>query len=1453
MSKSDEPLRKHYKYTTVTGDKVLRDELNRLTRRRSRAIDDDLLPESAPTRSEDVSESLTGLALSGGGIRSGALGLGILQALYRNGLLPFFDYMSTVSGGGYAGAYLSSAGSRIRRDTDPSSTLSNSHDDTVPYGRLKAFHDGEGLSERMLQFIFGGHYLLRTRRFFNRHLMGLLSIWFLTFTGLSSLAALAAVLFRQLDEPIARHFLVGLGFRTDISRGFFPVMLLLVLWCICWGVSFFRASGNMARAQGRFAAKLIPITVGTFGICVAALLGNGEFSLEWLSDPHGLDIAGVFSSAETFFRMAIYGVIGVGLLPFLNPIALIRSGASPKSTSDRVIFSIASRVLLYGLPFLLVSWFAREDISSWTKHRFVSKEIRDVGLRGEHDTETDHTTSTSADRKAPASDIGHHRKKPEDWNDYVALTRSEIAHWNDWQPAWAPFWTSFRAEADEDRRLRYLPVKQAEKALEAAEADANKKSEAAKTATEEATNALTAALDTGPELPEANGQKTESGGNQPEKKVGEPETPNAAMKTMERLAQIEKAEAETRRSKTAAAAKAAEAARTVAILKLDKAKTDSIAAKEDAEQSKRRVAEFLWERLQTSIRPTDPHAPAAGQIVNLPKVPGNADEPDPPYGDLTFNTVEEVMSRIHIESLALQALHACTDQKTDNYAPDGLHLFVDRLLSLASLGPDSLHGAASQNSLGQFVLRRQRLTHLRNWLADHLSRILETTNLGKECDWSEPDLTAIATLNKTLTSDRKSRQQALAPLVERAALMSGRHKSVAANDGSVTTSVGTLNGIVTEIPPGIQTLSDAERRDLAQLNRSILDAAFPETLRDPSTVFASSVLEFDQARRWTMFWCCLGLFVVAALVININATTLHGFYARELANNWVQADQDTDLPLSEVDATDQCLPYHILSGSVHWTGKRNKAAGDMVRDHFLLSPMYCGCEKTGFVPTSLYNDDELGLGDAIAISGAAVSPIQQGNPLLQTLLWLANLRLGQWLPNPNHGTFLPTKSRKLVARTPVTPMRLLWRLFQTAESRPFLFVTDGGHHENLGIGPLLKRRCRFILAIDGGEDADYAFTDLSRLMRWARVKHNVRLQPVDSLIGTSAPVTASMQAAADANPAPEKAAPRSAIDAWNDLAPEVVHRLSPERLSKRHFVVLRVFYPDVEGPAWLVYAKTSLTGDEPAELIRYAESDKKFPHNPTSNQFYAPDRFEAYRQLGEHIVDSMIGQLPSIIAGKMDEHENRPEAPYLGGLLHRIDRARQIQRLNIGAAPPTPEALRLIELLRGRQAGSDAQDQLSRRLTIHPLFVSELLQAALYSGTPLKPRLMSFLFPELGAESSAARQVFTNLRLPGRANAMRNFTPHEGFVPDRKLVTSMLQLAELLAVIPEDATDTQYGQHLVEYDAVYQLLTTIRNYVQSGPDRQRIDSLPQEAASVTSSQKKKTTRRRKAADTPPAQ
>ena len=65
------------------------------------------VPEDAPR---------VGVALSGGGIRSATFNLGILQALAKQNMLPQFDYLSTVSGGGYFGGFLGAMFNRAGAD-----------------------------------------------------------------------------------------------------------------------------------------------------------------------------------------------------------------------------------------------------------------------------------------------------------------------------------------------------------------------------------------------------------------------------------------------------------------------------------------------------------------------------------------------------------------------------------------------------------------------------------------------------------------------------------------------------------------------------------------------------------------------------------------------------------------------------------------------------------------------------------------------------------------------------------------------------------------------------------------------------------------------------------------------------------------------------------------------------------------------------------------------------------------------------------------------------------------------------------------------------------------------------------------------------------------------------------------------------------------------------------------
>ena len=68
-----------------------------------------------PTHPPEV-HNLVGLAFSGGGIRSASFNLGVLQGLESRGVLWIFDYLSTVSGGGFIGSWWSAWLSREKRE-----------------------------------------------------------------------------------------------------------------------------------------------------------------------------------------------------------------------------------------------------------------------------------------------------------------------------------------------------------------------------------------------------------------------------------------------------------------------------------------------------------------------------------------------------------------------------------------------------------------------------------------------------------------------------------------------------------------------------------------------------------------------------------------------------------------------------------------------------------------------------------------------------------------------------------------------------------------------------------------------------------------------------------------------------------------------------------------------------------------------------------------------------------------------------------------------------------------------------------------------------------------------------------------------------------------------------------------------------------------------------------------
>ena len=101
---------------------------------------------------------------------------------------------------------------------------------------------------------------------------------------------------------------------------------------------------------------------------------------------------------------------------------------------------------------------------------------------------------------------------------------------------------------------------------------------------------------------------------------------------------------------------------------------------------------------------------------------------------------------------------------------------------------------------------------------------------------------------------------------------------------------------------------------------------------------------------------------------------------------------------------------------------------------------------------------------------------------LTPTLALLNVRLGFWLKNPRYA------ERGGEGRPRPSPF-YLWseisgRLYENSDA---VYLTDGGHIENLGIYELLRRRCRVIIAVDAEADAPMNFSSLVTLQRYARI------------------------------------------------------------------------------------------------------------------------------------------------------------------------------------------------------------------------------------------------------------------------------------------------------------------------------------------------------------------------------
>jgi hypothetical protein len=341
-------------------------------------------------------------------------------------------------------------------------------------------------------------------------------------------------------------------------------------------------------------------------------------------------------------------------------------------------------------------------------------------------------------------------------------------------------------------------------------------------------------------------------------------------------------------------------------------------------------------------------------------------------------------------------------------------------------------------------------------------------------------------------------------------------------------------------------------------------------------------------------------------LINVNKFSLHAIYRNRLVRAYLGAsnskrdpnpftgfDPADNLPLQELrDPKNSALPQrplHIINMALNLVTGENLAWQQRKAETFTASTLHCGNFRLGYRFTKHYAVGHLktglSLGTAVAISGAAASPNQgyHSSPMVALLMTLFNVRLGWWLGNPGamgHATFSDP--------APHSPVRHMVKegLGLTDSSSPYVYLSDGGHFENLGLYEMILRRCRLIVVSDAGCDPDCSLEDLGNAIRKIRIDLGVKI----------------------------------------DLKKFEIFSRTDEEGKKvgRYCAIGEIDYStvDVDGrKGTLIYIKPALLGNESRDIFNYSRQSEEFPHESTGDQWFNESQFESYRALGQRTID----------------------------------------------------------------------------------------------------------------------------------------------------------------------------------------------------------------------------------------
>jgi hypothetical protein len=370
---------------------------------------------------------------------------------------------------------------------------------------------------------------------------------------------------------------------------------------------------------------------------------------------------------------------------------------------------------------------------------------------------------------------------------------------------------------------------------------------------------------------------------------------------------------------------------------------------------------------------------------------------------------------------------------------------------------------------------------------------------------------------------------------------------------------------------------------------TLINQQLADTLHNAGVPFSNAVL----------FAIEIAAAMIASYRVNVNKFSLHAMYRMRLIRAYLGAsntkrdpnpftgfDPGDNMPMQKLSAE---KPLHVLNLCLNLVSGSKLAWQQRKAESFTVTRLHAGSLRVGYQPSTIYGHGSLpggiSLGTAMAISGAAASPNMgyHSSPLASIVMTLFNARLGWWLANPGEaGRNFWDEDGPAFGIRPF----LDEALGRTTDENRYVYLSDGGHFENLGIYEMVVRRCKYIVVIDAGADGDYTKEDLGSAVRKIRIDLGISIEfpwgiDIDKKLGAKGR--------------------RCALGT-------IRYDLMDEGAEAGE----------------LLYIKPVLTGNEPADVKNYGCASPQFPQEPTSDQWFTESQFESYRRLGACSIEEIV-------------------------------------------------------------------------------------------------------------------------------------------------------------------------------------------------------------------------------------